>query len=60
MTESSKNDIQERWVTGKKEWTSLDEFLLFLRHKKAYEFASKYCQDKYVLDYGCGSGCLFN
>ncbi len=56
MNKSSKSDIQERWVSGKKEWKNIEEFLLFLKQKKAYQFASEYCQDKYVLDYGCGSG----
>ena len=45
-----------RWLTEKREWESLEEYLLFLRHKKAYEFAGGHCSGKYVLDYGCGSG----
>lgn len=35
---------------------SLEDYLLFLRHKKAYQFVSQYCRNKYVLDYGCGLG----
>ncbi|MFH1160287.1 MAG: class I SAM-dependent methyltransferase [bacterium] len=56
MTKYSKSDIQERWVSEKKEWKSIEDYLLFLKQKKAYQFSSEYCQDKYVLDYGCGSG----
>lgn len=56
MNEDSNSDIQERWVSEKREWKSIEEFLLFLKQKKAYQFVSEYCQDKYVLDYGCGSG----
>jgi 2-polyprenyl-3-methyl-5-hydroxy-6-metoxy-1,4-benzoquinol methylase len=56
MNENLKSNIQERWVSEKEEWKSIDEFILFLRHKKAYQFASDFCQNKNVLDYGCGSG----
>jgi 2-polyprenyl-3-methyl-5-hydroxy-6-metoxy-1,4-benzoquinol methylase len=53
---NSGNGIQERWVSEKKEWKSLSEFILFLKQKKAYQYAGQYCNDKVVLDYGCGSG----
>jgi SAM-dependent methyltransferase len=45
-----------KWLTEKEEWYDLDEYLLFLRHKKAYEFAGGFCEGKSVLDYGCGGG----
>ncbi len=56
MTKDSNSDVNGRWILEKSEWESREDFLLFLRSKKAYQFASKYCKDKYVLDYGCGSG----
>jgi SAM-dependent methyltransferase len=31
-------------------------YLIYLFHKVTYNFASEYVKDKYVLDYGCGSG----
>jgi 2-polyprenyl-3-methyl-5-hydroxy-6-metoxy-1,4-benzoquinol methylase len=43
-------------ISEKKEWTNLAHYLLFLRHKKAYLYASQYCEGKAVLDYGCGNG----
>lgn len=49
-------DIQNRWVSEKEEWGSIRELLIYLKHKKEYQFASEYCTAKYVLDYGCGSG----
>lgn len=56
MVTCSKIDVEERWVTEKKKWNSIEELVLFLKHKKAYRFAEEYCKNKYVLDYGCGSG----
>ena len=38
------------------EWRTIYEFLNFLKHEKAYEFARQYCEGKDVLDFGCGSG----
>ncbi len=56
MIYDRKSDIRLRWVSENKEWNNIGEFVLFLKQKKAYQFASEYCQNKYVLDYGCGSG----
>lgn len=44
------------FVVKKEDWKSLEEFIVFLKHQMAYQFAIKYCKGKYVLDYGCGSG----
>jgi len=52
----SVSEVQEKWVTDKKQWKSIEEYVLFLKQKKAYQFAGKYCKDKYILDYGCGPG----
>jgi SAM-dependent methyltransferase len=38
------------------EWRDKREYILYLRHLKAYDFASKYVQRKSILDVGCGSG----
>jgi 2-polyprenyl-3-methyl-5-hydroxy-6-metoxy-1,4-benzoquinol methylase len=54
--ENLKTIVQEHWVTEKKEWKNIQEYVLFLKQKKAYQFASQFCNDKFVLDYGCGSG----
>lgn len=49
-------DSEVHWLTERQEWESLEEYLLLLRHKKAYEFAGGYCEGKEVLDYGHGGG----
>lgn len=38
------------------EWRNKREYLLYLRHLKAYDFALKYVKGKSILDVGCGSG----
>ena len=38
------------------EWRNEREYLLYLRHLKAYDFALKYVKGKSILDVGCGSG----
>jgi len=44
-------------ISVSNEWKSLSEYLIFLRHKKAYLYASSFCNNKKkVLDYGCGNG----
>ena len=50
--------IQEisEWVSPKEEWKSVAEYILFLKQSKAYEYVKPYCNDKYILDYGCGTG----
>jgi len=52
----SKIDIKERWVMEKEKWNSIEEFIIFLKQKKAYQFAREHCKNSYVLDYGCGAG----
>ena len=49
---------KEQRISEEKSQLDLSRYLLFLRHKKAYLFAGtkEYCQDKRVLDYGCGNG----
>jgi SAM-dependent methyltransferase len=56
MTDNLISNIQNQWVSDKMEWKSLEEYILFLKQKKAYDFFSLYCKEKFVLDYGCGSG----
>ena len=38
------------------EWRNEEEYVLYLKHLKAYDFALKYVQGKSILDVGCGSG----
>src|SRR5688572_26714420 len=45
-----------RWPTDEAEWTSVEEYLLFLRQKRAYDFARERAAGKHVLDYGSGGG----
>jgi 2-polyprenyl-3-methyl-5-hydroxy-6-metoxy-1,4-benzoquinol methylase len=51
-------EIPESGVTvyERRRWARLEDYLLFLRSKKAYVFASPYCEDKVVLDFGSGGG----
>ena len=55
---SCQKEIWKEVIYQKKEgeWRSKEEYLLYLRHLKAYDFALKYVQGKSVLDVGCGSG----
>jgi SAM-dependent methyltransferase len=48
--------IDEIYVSDKRQWENVGEYILFLKSRKAYEFTASYCQNKTVLDYGCGSG----
>lgn len=61
MAQHSKASIEDRWVSEREEWRSIEEYLLFLKQKAAYQFAREHCKAKCVLDYGCGSGygCRF-
>jgi 2-polyprenyl-3-methyl-5-hydroxy-6-metoxy-1,4-benzoquinol methylase len=43
-------------IIEKNRWTKRADYLLYLRHKKAYLYAADYCKEKKVLDYGCGNG----
>ncbi|MFC1725343.1 class I SAM-dependent methyltransferase [candidate division KSB1 bacterium] len=56
MSEEVKIHIEEKWVSEKNDWNSKEEYLLFLKQKKAYHIAKDYCGGKKVLDYSCGSG----
>ena len=48
--------VQSKWTSDKKRWKNIEEYLLFLKQKKAYCFVSSYCNRKNILEYGCGSG----
>lgn len=44
------------WVLERTTWSGAAEHILFLKQKKAYEFAAEQVKGKHVLDYGIGSG----
>jgi len=44
------------WVLERTEWDSVAQYLLYLKQRKAYEFATQFVDGKRVLDYGVGSG----
>lgn len=50
------SDERLRWPTDEAEWNSVEEYLLFLRQKKAYDHALQAARGKDVLDYGSGGG----
>lgn len=56
MNSRSSTQIEGEWVSPKKEWKSIAEYILFLKQSKAYEYVKPYCNDKCILDYGCGAG----
>ena len=56
MTFCISTQSEEAWVLPKEEWKSIEEYILFLKQSKAYEYVKAYCNDKCVLDYGCGTG----
>lgn len=56
MSKQNEDKLYYGRVSEKKYWHSLEEYLLFLRHKKPYFFISQYCNDKVVMDFGCGLG----
>lgn len=35
---------------------NLNDYIIYLTHMATYEFAEKYCKNKIVLDFGCGTG----
>ncbi|MEM7530718.1 MAG: methyltransferase domain-containing protein [Chloroflexota bacterium] len=43
-------------VVPEENWDNQRSYLGYLRHLKAYEFASQFIKDKLVLELGCGSG----
>lgn len=49
-------DVADRWVSDKDRWTSVEELVLFLKQKKAYQYAGQHCRGQAVLDFGCGTG----
>ena len=49
-------NIKRFRVSEKKKWSTISDYLHFLRHKKAYLYAGEFCKDKNILDYGCGNG----
>lgn len=56
MSKQNKDKLYYGRVSEKKYWHSLEEYLLFLRHKKSYFSISQHCNDKIVMDFGCGFG----
>ncbi len=45
------------WLNPEKiDNNNVSQYLMFLRHQKAYEFALNYCQNKNVLEIGSGAG----
>ena len=49
-------DLENGRLKHKDVWKSKEEFILYLRHLAAYEFAKSYVGDKSVLEIGCGTG----
>ncbi len=49
---------RDKILNGKpiEKWRNIEEYLLFLRHLKAYDFTKRYIKGKLVLDVGCGTG----
>ncbi len=56
MTEQEHRGVEDRWVSEKEKWSSLEEYVLFLKQKKAYQYAAGCSKHRRVLDFGCGSG----
>lgn len=56
MNLCSSTQNEGEWVSPKEEWQSVAEYILFLKQSKAYEYVKPYCNDKCILDYGCGTG----
>ncbi len=50
------NIVQNRLISEKDQWRNLEEYILFLKQKKAYQYATGQAEGKNVLDFGCGSG----
>jgi len=50
--------VENRWVSERRPgtWRTVEEYILFLKQKKAYEFATVLSNGARVLDFGCGSG----
>ena len=44
------------WVLERGSWENETQHILFLKQKKAYEYAATHVSGKHVLDYGVGSG----
>jgi SAM-dependent methyltransferase len=56
MTLCNSTQNEDEWVSPKGEWHSIAEYILFLKQSKAYEYVKPHCEDKCILDYGCGTG----
>ena len=56
VSQVARKGVQDRWTSDKVQWQSLEEYVLFLKQKKAYHYASDFCHNGLVLDFGCGSG----
>ncbi len=50
------NETQECRVYEHDEWFTLIDYVTFLKHRKAYDFADERAKGLKVLDFGCGSG----
>lgn len=48
--------IVSKEVQPKNKWSSLEEYVLYLKQFAAYKYASKFIDKKKVLEVGCGSG----
>ncbi len=53
---TSENLSDRRIIPKENDWNNIEEYLLYLRHLAAYEFASSYAKGKSVLEVGCGVG----
>jgi len=58
MVASREICVENRWVSERHAgtWKTVEEYVLFLKQKKAYEFAADLSDGARVLDFGCGSG----
>jgi len=50
------DDLSKGRVTAKRKWESKEEYIEYLRHLAAYNFAKNYVKEKNVLEIGCGTG----
>lgn len=50
------NETQECRIYARDEWTSLIEYVLYMKHQMPYYWAAEQAAGKRALDFGCGSG----
>ncbi|CEA12804.1 class I SAM-dependent methyltransferase [Methanobacterium formicicum] len=43
-------------IKPQKNWNSIEKYIEYLRHFKAYQFAKDYIKNKNILEVGCGNG----